>query len=235
MRKIASRRTHHTTEPLPAAAIGRDTMLRKPQAAGRRARLVEDVDRHAPARIPIAADAQPYRPQRLDEAARDLHRAILMKGAVIAEGAQVKLQRLALDEKAPRHIVDDEMREIRLTRDGTKRGEFGTGEAHEICFARMRIGHFLERRSVRRFRKPRLGPELRQGAVDRFRHQRPLPRTDPNSSSLRKQGPRASDGTPQPWIPAFAGITEKGKFEFIWPSKRRNIARRMLCADPPRD
>src|SRR5579864_3807858 len=151
--------------PSAAAAIGCDALLRKPQAAGRRARLIEDVDRHAAARIPITADAQPFGLPRLDEAARDLHRAILVKGAVIAERTKVKLQRLALDEKAARHIVDDEMREIRLPRDRTKRGEFGTGEAHQVHRTWMRIGHFLQRRAFRRCRETRLGAELRQGAV----------------------------------------------------------------------
>src|SRR5215469_11785103 len=154
----------------PPPAIGRDTLIREPHAAGRRARLIEDFDRHAAARIPVAADADPLRLQRLDEAARDGERAILVKSSVIAEGAEVKLQRLAFDKKAPWHVVDHEMGEIRLTRDGAKRGEFGTGEAHEIGLARMRVRHLLEHGVLRRRRQRRLAAELRQIAVDRFRH-----------------------------------------------------------------
>ena len=44
-----------------AAAIGRDALVGQPQALGRRAGLPEHVDRHAAARIPVAADAQPAR------------------------------------------------------------------------------------------------------------------------------------------------------------------------------
>src|SRR5437764_6830461 len=44
-----------------APAIGGDALVREPQPLGRRPRLPEDIDRHAAARIPIAADAQPLR------------------------------------------------------------------------------------------------------------------------------------------------------------------------------
>ena len=80
-----------------AAAIGRDAGIGQPQPVGRRAGLVEHVDRHAAARIPIAADAQPARRERRDQPAGDAERAILVEGAVIAERAEKELQRLALD------------------------------------------------------------------------------------------------------------------------------------------
>ena len=51
--------------PLSSAAIGRDAGIGQPQALGRLAGLPEHVDRHAAARIPVAADAQPARRQHL--------------------------------------------------------------------------------------------------------------------------------------------------------------------------
>src|SRR5262249_7881891 len=44
----------------------------------------------------------------------------------------------------PRHVFDDEMREVGLARDRTQHGEFGRGETHEIARIGMRIGHRLE-------------------------------------------------------------------------------------------
>src|SRR5260221_14302047 len=64
---------------LPAAAIGRDAGVGQPQPFGRRAGLVEHVDRDAAARVPIAAEAQPARRQCRDEAARNRERAILVE------------------------------------------------------------------------------------------------------------------------------------------------------------
>src|ERR1700712_3399647 len=45
---------------LSSPAIGSDALVGHPQACWRRARLPEDVDRNAAARIPIAADPQPH-------------------------------------------------------------------------------------------------------------------------------------------------------------------------------
>ncbi len=39
-----------------ATTIGRDALIRQPKSAGRGTALVEDVDRHAAARVPVAAD-----------------------------------------------------------------------------------------------------------------------------------------------------------------------------------
>lgn len=49
---------------LAAPAIGRDALVRNPDAGRQRAYSVKNVDWHAAARIPITADAQPMRIER---------------------------------------------------------------------------------------------------------------------------------------------------------------------------
>src|SRR5690606_23238531 len=61
-----------------AAAIGRHVLAWKPQTRRRLARLPEDVDRNAAARIPVAADAEPQWLQLGIEALGDADRAILV-------------------------------------------------------------------------------------------------------------------------------------------------------------
>jgi hypothetical protein len=51
-----------------------------------------------------------------------------MEGAVVAETREIKFQRLRLDQPYGRHVVDHKMREIRLTGDRAKRGEFRRGK-----------------------------------------------------------------------------------------------------------
>src|SRR3954462_12056477 len=70
---------------LAPSAIGRDTLLRPPQALRHVAGLPEHVDRDAAARIPVAADAEPFRLDLSGDALADGHRAILVEGAVVAE------------------------------------------------------------------------------------------------------------------------------------------------------
>src|SRR4051794_18849768 len=65
----------------PATAIGGDPGVGQPSPGGQVAGLVEDVDRDAAARIPVAADAQPAGAERCDESARNRQRAVLVKGA----------------------------------------------------------------------------------------------------------------------------------------------------------
>src|SRR5689334_25309487 len=69
----------------PAPAIGRHVRRGNPQTLGRLARLEEHVDGHAPARIPIAADAKPAGLKPLDQRLGDVEGAGFVKGAVIAE------------------------------------------------------------------------------------------------------------------------------------------------------
>src|SRR6185437_8636269 len=60
-------------------AIGCHALIGQPQALGWRAGLIEHVDRHAAARIPVAADAQPVGCDRLDHAPRDGQGAVLVE------------------------------------------------------------------------------------------------------------------------------------------------------------
>src|SRR5207248_10971603 len=122
----------HTLQnrPSTASAVRRDARIGKPQPGGRLAGLVKYVDRDAAARVPIAADPQPYRGQALDQLARDRQGAVLVKGAVVAKRAEIELQRLALEDHRLGHIIDDEVGEVRLTGHRAQRGEFGAGEAH---------------------------------------------------------------------------------------------------------
>src|SRR3546814_10021049 len=85
-------------EGLPPPAIRRHPLVGQPESLRRRGRLPEHVDRHAAARVPVAADAQPLRRQLRDEPAADGEGAVLVEGAVVAEGAEVELQRLRSEE-----------------------------------------------------------------------------------------------------------------------------------------
>jgi hypothetical protein len=106
--------------------------------------LPEYVDRHAAARIPVAADAQPFRLEQRHQFLADGDGAVLVEGAVVAEAVQIKLERLRLDKMSARHIVDHQMGEVGLTGDRTKTGEFRRGEARYVIRIRVRIGDAVE-------------------------------------------------------------------------------------------
>ena len=116
----------------PAPAIGRDALVGQPDALRQAAGLPEHVDRHAAARIPIAADAQPFGLEQRHELLADGDGAVLVEGAVVAEAREIKFQRLRLHQPLARHIVDHEMGEIRLAGDRAERGEFGRGETGDV-------------------------------------------------------------------------------------------------------
>ena len=78
---------------LPAATVWRDALVGQPQALGRCRGLPEDVDRHAAARVPIAADPEPARFERLHQTLGDPQGAVLVKGALVAKRAEIKLER----------------------------------------------------------------------------------------------------------------------------------------------
>ena len=84
------------SSPFPSSppAIGRHALIRQPQPLGRCAGLVEHVDRHAAARIPIAADAQPAGRERGDEILGDAERASLVEGAMVSKRGEIKLESL---------------------------------------------------------------------------------------------------------------------------------------------
>src|SRR6516225_828387 len=109
-------------------AIGCHARIGQPQPRGRLAGLVEDVDRDATARVPIAADPQPARGQCRDEPPGDRQRAVFVERRMIAEGAEVELQRLALEDRSLGHVIDYEMGEIGLAGHRTERSEFRAGE-----------------------------------------------------------------------------------------------------------
>src|SRR5262249_23898247 len=133
-----------------AGAMGGHALVRQPYVCGQLARLPEDVDRYAAARIPIAADAQEFRLEQRDEFLADRDGAILVEGADIAEAAEIELERLRLEEPFFWRVVDHEVRKIRLAGDRTECGEFRGGEPRHIVGVGMRIRHPIEDRHLRR-------------------------------------------------------------------------------------
>src|SRR5262245_62178464 len=133
-----------SADALSPSAIGRDALVRQPHARRQLARLPEHVDRHAAARIPVAADAQVFRGQQRDELFADGDRAVLVKAADVAEAGEIELERFRLEEPFPRYIVDHQMREVGLTGDRAERGELGRGEARDVIGVGVRVGHTVE-------------------------------------------------------------------------------------------
>src|SRR3546814_13000097 len=112
-----------TVQSLTPAPIALDTLIGHPQPLGRWSRLPEHIDWNAAARIPIAADPEPPGLHLLEQALADPHRAILVKGGVVAEAAQKQLQRLGFDDRVAGRIVDHQMRKIGLSRNRAQRCE----------------------------------------------------------------------------------------------------------------
>src|SRR5262249_14993363 len=129
---------------LTPAAIGGDALIRNPQPLGQSAGLPKNIDWNAAARLPVAADPEPFRLDLGSQPLADHDCAILVECTVIAEASNVKLQRFRLQEPLARGIVDDEMRKVRLPRDRTDRSELRHGEAHQIVCACLRIGDAVE-------------------------------------------------------------------------------------------
>ena len=127
-------------------AVGRDALIGNPHALRQLAGLPEHVDRDAAARIPVAADAQPFRLDLGRDALADRDRAVLVERAVIAEAGEIKLQRFGFQQPLLRHIVDHQMREIGLAGDRAERGEFGRCKSRHIIGVRVRIGNAVELR-----------------------------------------------------------------------------------------
>src|SRR6476661_5263903 len=100
---------------LAPPAVGLHSLIGKPQAFRRLAALPEDVDRHAAARVPVTADAKPAGLHLGHKPLPDADRHVLVETAMVAEGAEKQLQALALDDRLGGRIVDDEVREVRLS------------------------------------------------------------------------------------------------------------------------
>src|ERR1700731_2076797 len=77
---------------LSTPAIGRDPLIRNPHAIRQSAGLPEHVDRDTAARIPVAADAQPFRLDLGRYPLADRDRAVLVECAVIAEARDIEFQ-----------------------------------------------------------------------------------------------------------------------------------------------
>src|SRR3954468_15917409 len=107
-----------------ASAIGRDSLVGDPDALRQFSGLPEDVDRHAAARVEVAADPQPMRLEQIRDALADGHRDVLVKGAVVAKRLQIELQRFRLDQPFLRYVVDHQNSEVRLTGHRADGGEF---------------------------------------------------------------------------------------------------------------
>src|SRR6266705_4971979 len=103
-------------------AIGRDALIGDPHALWQSAGLPEHVDRNAAARIPVAADAQPFWLDLVGDPLADHHRAVLMERAVIAKARDIEFERFGFQKPSAGDVIDHEMREIRLPRHRTKRG-----------------------------------------------------------------------------------------------------------------
>jgi hypothetical protein len=87
--------------------------------------------------------------EKASEALADRHRAILVEGAVVAEGRKVELERLRLHQPGVWHVVDDQMREVGLTGDGAQARELGRREASRVVRIGMRVRHPVEHGLVR--------------------------------------------------------------------------------------
>ena len=62
-----------------------------------------------------------------------------MKSAVIAEGMQEQLERFALDDPFAGHVIDHEMREVRLAGHRAKAGELRDLHVDPVVALRRRI------------------------------------------------------------------------------------------------
>ena len=91
LRALAAAAFGNRIRRLATPAIRRDALVgRQPHILRQFPRLPKHVDRHAAARIPVAADAQPFRVEQRGEFLADSDRAVLVEGAMIAEAVRDK-------------------------------------------------------------------------------------------------------------------------------------------------
>src|SRR6202035_3654523 len=93
----------------PPAAIGRDALVGYPHSLRQSAGLPEHVDRNAAARVPVAADAEPFRLDFGRYPLSDRNRAVLVERTMIAEARDIEFQGFRLQQPLARHVVDHEM------------------------------------------------------------------------------------------------------------------------------
>src|SRR5262249_2425442 len=142
--------------------------------------------------------------QRLFQQLADADRAALVERALVAEGEEIELQRLALDDPVLGRVVDDQVREIGLAGDRTERREFGAGEADRVEPILVRIGHALQHRFLRRGRDRRLMAELLQALIGLLLvrrllwHRSELPAPHKNRRRTRPSYPRRWPGANRP-------------------------------------
>lgn len=147
---------------LTSATIAGHALVRHPKALWRQTCLPEHVDWNSPPRIPVSTDSKPFCACGFDDPLADHHRTVFMKSAVIAEGSQEQFERLGLYDFVFWHVVDHQVREIRLAGHGAQARELGASEADQIVGAGMRAGHCLKHCGLRRRGYVRQAPELRQ-------------------------------------------------------------------------
>ena len=134
---------------LAAAAVILSAGFRNPDTDGCLACLIEHIDGDTAARVPVAADAQPFGSDFPVYTDGNTDGAVFMKSGVITERPQKELQRLTFQNQLIRHIVDYQMGKIRLARDWAEGSKFRAREAHTIISATMRIGHSFQHRLFR--------------------------------------------------------------------------------------
>ena len=71
--------------------------------------MIKHINRNAAARIPISANAEPYRVQFFHQSLCYPYGAIFMKGGVISKGIQIKLERFTFDQMSTRYIINNNM------------------------------------------------------------------------------------------------------------------------------
>src|SRR5579872_5875500 len=144
-------------------AIGRNALIGNPHSLRQFSGLPEHVDRNAAAWVPIAADAQPFGFDLRGDTLADGDRAVLVKGAVVTEARNIKLEGFGLEQPLAGYIVDHQVRKIGLTGDRAKRGKFRGGKPHDVIGAALRIGNAVEFGGVRCCRPLHRASELQTG------------------------------------------------------------------------
>ena len=79
-----------------------------------------------------------------DQILHDQVHTILVEGSVRAEAEEVELEAFTLDHLHVRDVVDRDLGEIWLARDGAEAGELGAVEVHAVITLRVAVGEGLQ-------------------------------------------------------------------------------------------